>query len=285
MGRTLSRVAGVVFAGALATLAAAPAALAQTDTSTSPTDTTTSTSETSASSSPASTTAPSSTSVTPVTTSPSTTGEVKTTEKRIAPKAEPEKPVQDEPKDDYQDNAGHGFVGVGGEGLLVISCAAGRPGDVATQYLSVTGGPDQDEADGRLWNYSVRVVDAPAGTTTAKFSWTCGGVEGDGVVEFEQEQPPTSTVPAPESATGTSTSAPESSTASSTTEPSTTEPSTTAPSTTEPGTTAPITTVASSTAPITTTTSSAPAGNAAPKAQVKVAPKGGVETGFGGTAW
>ncbi|MBE8519127.1 hypothetical protein ILP97_16650 [Amycolatopsis sp. H6(2020)] len=250
----MSRVAGVVFAGALATFAATPAALAQTETSTSPTETTTSTSETPTSSSPTSTTAPLSTSVIPTTTpSPSTSGDVKTTEKRVAPKAEaePDKPVQEAPKDDYQDNVGHGFVGLGGEGVLVIACAAGKPGGVATQYLSVTGGPDQDEADGRLWNYSVRVVDAPAGTTTAKFSWTCGGAEGNGIVEFEQEQqPPTSTVTA--TSTGTSTSSSAS---------------------------------ASSTAPITTATSSTPAGNAAPKAQVKVAPKGGVETGFGGTAW
>ena len=254
MGRTLSRFAGVVFAGALAIFAAAPAALAQTETSTSPTETTTSTSETSTSetsttsSSPTSTTAPSSAEAT--TPSQRTHGDVKTTEKRIAPPTEPKiKADTAEPAETaaYPDNYGHGFVGAGGEGILVVSCAAGAPGNLATQYLSVTGGPDQDEANG-LWNYTVRVVDAPAGTTTAKFSWTCGGVEGNGIVEFEQEQqqPPTST--------GTSTSAPASSTA-------------------------PITT-----APITTATSSAPAGNAAPKAQVKVAPKGGVETGFGGTA-
>ncbi|MGW3960369.1 hypothetical protein ACWED2_11150 [Amycolatopsis sp. NPDC005003] len=265
MGRTLSRVAGVVFAGALATFAATPAALAQTETSTSPTETTTSTSETSTSetstsSSPTSTTAPSSTSAT--TPSQRTNGDVKTTEKqRVAPKAEPELKgdTQELPKGDgYQDNVGHGFVGLGGEGVLVIACAAGRPGAVATQYLSVTGGPDQDEADGRLWNYSVRVVDAPAGTTTAKFSWTCGGVEGNGTVEFEQKpQPPTSTVTVTATATSTATSTV------------TSTPSSGAP--------------ASSTAPI--TTGSTPAGNAAPKAQVKVAPKGGVETGFGGTAW
>jgi hypothetical protein len=90
----------------------------------------------------------------------------------------------------------------------------------------------------------VRVVDAPAGTTTAKFSWTCDGVEGNGLVEFEQEQPPVTTT-----------------------------------------TTATSSTAASSTAPVTTATSTTAAGNAAPEAQVKVAPKGGVETGFGGTAW
>ncbi|MGW3999610.1 hypothetical protein ACWEF6_39475 [Amycolatopsis sp. NPDC004772] len=259
MGRTLSRVAGVVFAGALATFAAAPAALADTETSTSPTETTTSTSESPTSSSPTSTTAPSTTPATSTpaapSSAPSTHGDVKTTEKRIAPKAEPEVKGDTQelpPKDDYQDNVGHGFVGLGGEGVLVIACAAGKPGEIATQYLSVTGGPDQDEADGRLWNYSVRVVDAPAGTTTAKFSWTCGGVEGNGVVEFEQEQPPTSTVTATATSTVTSTV------------------TSTAP--------------ALSTAPVTTATSSASAGNAAPKAQVKVAPKGGVETGFGGTA-
>ncbi|MFB9690129.1 hypothetical protein [Amycolatopsis plumensis] len=266
MGRTLSRVAGVVFAGALATFAAAPAALAQTETSTSATETPTSTSESPTSSSPTSTTTPPATSVTPATTpSSSTKSDVKTTERRIVPRTEaaPDKPVEEAPKDDYQDNVGHGFVGLGGEGVLVIACAAGRPGEVATQYLSVTGGPDQDEADGRLWNYSVRVVDAPAGTTTAKFSWTCGGVEGNGTVEFEQkQQPPTSTVTVTATATSTATS------------------TTTATSTATPSSGAP----ASSTTPGSTTTSATPAGNAAPKAQVKVAPKGGVETGFGGTA-
>ncbi|WP_410587407.1 hypothetical protein [Amycolatopsis sp. lyj-23] len=266
MGRTLSRVAGVVFAGALATFAAAPTALAQTETSVSPTETTSSTSETPTSSSPTSTTTPPSTSVTPATSPLARTGgDVKTTEKRIAPKTQPEKPAQDAPKDDYQDNTGHGFVGLGGEGVLVIACAAARPGEVATQYLSVTGGPDQDEADGRLWNYSVRVVDAPAGTTTAKFSWTCGGVEGSGTVEFEQGQPQITT---------------ETSTATATSTTSATTSTTTGTSSSAP---------ASSTTPVTTgtssATSSAPAGNAAPKAQVKVAPKGGVETGFGGTAW
>ncbi|MDX3191161.1 hypothetical protein PV458_22365 [Streptomyces sp. MN03-5084-2B] len=266
MGRTLSRFAGVVFAGALAIFAAAPAALAQTETSTSPTETTTSTSETSTSetsttsSSPTSTTAPSSAAAT--TPSQRTHGDVKTTEKRVAPPVEPKiKADAAEPAETaaYPDNYGHGFVGAGGEGILVVSCAAGAPGNLATQYLTVTGGPDQDEANG-LWNYTVRVVDAPAGTTTAKFSWTCGGVEGNGTVEFEQkQQPPTSTVTVTATAPGTTTS-----TATST-------PSSSAP--------------ASSTAPTTTATSSTPAGNAAPKAQVKVAPKGGVETGFGGTAW
>jgi cytoskeletal protein RodZ len=255
VGRTLSRVAGVVFAGALATFAAAPAALAQDETSTTPTEATTSTSETSTSSSPTSTTSESPASV-PSSTSGIATAdpaqsEVRTTDKRIAPKAAPEikGDTQEPSKDDdgYQDNTGHGFVGLGGEGVLVIACAAGKPGEVSTQYLSVTGGPDQDEADGRLWNYSVRVVDAPAGTTTAKFSWTCAGVEGNGIVEFQQEEPPTST--------STSTS-------------------------TAPSSTAPVTTATS-----TPTTSTAPPGNAAPKAQVKFAPKGGVETGFGGTAW
>ncbi|MET8993697.1 hypothetical protein [Amycolatopsis sp. NPDC004169] len=248
MGRTLSRVAGVVFAGALATFAAAPAAVAQTETSTTPTETTTSTSETPTTtvSTTTETTAPT-TSTTTTTSAPATTGVTSTT----TPKTTSSAPESAEPpKDDYQDNTGHGFVGLGGEGVLVIACAAGAPGNVATQYLSVTGGPDQDEADPRLWNYSVRVADAPAGTTTAKFSWTCAGVEGNGTVEFEQEEPPTSTT------------------------------TTTTVSTSVPSSTAPITTATSSTTVATT----APAGNAAPKAQVKVAPKGGVETGFGGTA-
>jgi hypothetical protein len=247
VGRTLSRVAGVVFAGALATFAAAPAALAQDGTSTAPTEPTTSTSETPTSTAPTSTESPVTTAPsTPVTTTGTTSAPSTTTE---APETTPTTSASSEPpKDDYQDNTGHGFVGLGGEGVLVIACAAGKPGEVSTQYLSVTGGPDQDEADGRLWNYSVRVVDAPAGTTTAKFGWTCDGVEGNGIVEFEQEEPPTST--------STSTTA-------------------------VPSSTAPITTATSAT----TTTSTAPPGNAAPKAQVEVAPKGGVDTGFGGMAW
>lgn len=259
MGRTLNRVAGAVSAAALATFAAAPVALAE-ETSTSPTETTTPTSETSTSSSSPTSTA----SETPTTVPSSTSGiatskaaqpEVKTTDKRIAPKAAPAEikgDTQEPPKqDDYQDNVGQGFVGLGGEGVLVINCAAGAPGNLATQYLSVTGGPDQDGADGRIWNYTVRVADAPAGTTTAKFSWTCVGVEGNGTVEFQQpEEPPTTST----SSSPTTTSAPASSTA--------------------PVTSAPATTTA--------TTAS---GNAAPKAQVKVTPKGKIETGFGGTAW
>lgn len=245
MGRTLSRVAGIVSAGALITFAAAPAASAQTETETttasSPSETapgTTTATETTTPSTPVTTTATTSatatTEVTPTTT-PKTTTTTTTTE------------TSEPPKDDYQDNTGHGFVGLGGEGVLVIACASGAPGEVATQYLSVTGGPDQDESDGRYWNYTVRVDNAPAGTTTAKFSWTCHGVEGNGTVEFQQpEVPPTSS----------------------------TSPSTVASST------APITTATSGAA----TSSTAPAGNAAPKAQVKVTPKGGVETGFGGTA-
>jgi cytoskeletal protein RodZ len=261
VGRTLNRVAGVVSAAALATFAAAPAALAQDETSTSPTETTTSTSETSTSSSPSSTT-----SAAPTTVPSSTSGiatsdpgrpDVKTTDKRIAPKAAPEikGDTQEPPKDGeepQQDNVGQGFVGLGGEGVLVIACAAGAPGEVAAQYLSVTGGPEQDGANGLLWNYTVRVTTLPAGTTTGKFSWTCAGVEGNGTVEFQQEEPPTSTSPSPSTSTSAS-----------------------------PSSTAPVTTATSATTATTTTTAS---GNAAPKAQVKVAPKGGVETGFGGTA-
>jgi hypothetical protein len=248
VGRTLSRVAGIVSAGALITAATAPAALAQTDTTTPETTTTTSgSSEATTTTAPTTsetttTTAPATSETTGTTTTPSLTDSVKTD----APDPTSTTVTSEPPKDDYQDNTGHGFVGLGGEGVLVIACAAGQPGAVATQYLSVTGGPDQDEADGRLWNYSVRVVDAPAGTTTAKFSWTCDGVEGNGLVEFEQEQPPVTTT-----TTTTTTSS----------------------------------TAASSTAPVSTATSTTAAGNAAPEAQVKVAPKGGVETGFGGTAW
>ena len=264
MGRTLNRVAGVVSAAVLATFVAAPVALADDETPTSTTETTTSTSETTTSSSPTSTTsdAPSTAPSSPSGTAPGKANqpEVKTTDKRIAPKATPEVEgdTQEEPPadDGYQDNTGAGVVGVGGEGSLTINCAAGAPGSVATQYLDVTGGPDQDGADGRIWHYSVRVAQLPPGTTTGKFSWTCAGVDGEGVVTFEQAPPPeTSTTNPP-----TTTSAPT---------------TTSVPSSTAPVTTAPVTTA--------TSTSAAP-GNAAPKAQVKVTPKGGIETGFGGTA-
>jgi hypothetical protein len=245
VGRTLNRVAGIVSAGALITFAAAPAALAQETDTTAPSTTETTTSETTttttAPSTSETTTAPTTAETTTGTTSaPGTTDVTKTTKPETTTTTSA---TTTPPDDNFPDNTGHGFVGLGGEGVLVINCAAGHVGNVATQYLDVTGGPDQDESDGRIWNYTVRVVDLPAGTTTGKFSWTCDGVEGEGTVDFEQEQPPTST-----SSTPTSTSAP------------------------------------SSTAPVTTATSAAP-GNAAPKAQVKVAPKGGIETGFGGMAW
>jgi hypothetical protein len=254
VGRTLNRVAGVVSAAALATFAAAPVALADDETSTSPTETTTSTStsETTTTTAPTTTetTAPSTSVTTTGTTSaPATTGTKPETSTSTSTSASSEPP-----KDDFQDNTGAGFVGLGGEGVLVINCAAGAPGNLAAQYLSVTGGPDQDESDGRTWNYTVRVDNLPAGTTTGKFSWTCNGVEGNGTVEFQQpEVPPTST-------SGTPTS-----------------------SSTVPSSTAPVTTATSTATTTATTTTTAP-GNSAPKAQVKVAPKGGVETGFGGTA-
>ena len=244
MGRTLSRVAGIVSAGALITFAAAPAALAQTET-----ETTTAPPSTETTSSAATTTAPptSETPTTPVTTTGTTSADptnvVTTTTTASAPTST--SADNEPPKDDYQDNTGNGVVGVGGEGSLTINCAAGAPGNVATQYLNVTGGPDQDGADGRIWHYSVRVDQLPPGTTTGKFSWTCAGVEGDGIVEYQQAPPPV-----------TSTSS------------------------------APTSSASESTAPITTATAgTAPAGNAAPKAQVKVTPKGGIEAGFGGTAW
>jgi hypothetical protein len=260
VGRTLNRVAGIVSAGALITFAAAPAAFAQeTDTTAPSTTETTATSETTTTTAPTTsetTTAPStSVTTTGTTTAPSTTGTT------TVPETTPSTSATTTPPDDnFPDNTGHGFVGLGGEGILVINCAAGAPGGVATQYLDVTGGPDQDESDGRIWNYSVRVDGLPAGTTTGKFSWTCAGVDGEGVVDFEQAPPPESSTTNPPTTTTnpptTTTSAPASSTA-------------------------PITT---SSAPSTSTTTTTP-GNAAPKAQVKVAPKGGVETGFGGTAW
>jgi hypothetical protein len=245
VGRTLNRVAGVVSAAALATFVAAPVALAQETDTTAPSTTETTTSETTTTTtapSTSETTTPSTPVTTTGTTSADPTSEVTktTTPKTTTSTTTP-------PDDNFPDNTGHGFVGLGGEGVLVINCAAGNVGNVSTQYLSVTGGPDQDESDGRIWNYTVRVTELPAGTTTGKFSWTCNGVEGNGIVDFEQEQPPATST----SSTPTSTSAPASSTA-------------------------PVTTA-------TSTTTTAP-GNAAPKAQVKVTPKGGIETGFGGTA-
>ncbi len=259
MGRTLNRVAGIVSAGALITFAAAPAAFAQTDeTTTAPstTETTTSTSETTTTTTVPSTSETTTAPTTPVTTTGTTPADP-TTDVTKTTTPETTTTTAGPPSDGYQDNTGHGFVGVGGEGVLVINCAAGAPGNVATQYLDVTGGPDQDESDGRTWNYSVRVDNLPPGTTTGKFSWTCAGVDGEGVVDFEQAPPPetSTTTSAPTTTSGTTTSAPSS--------------------------TAPITT---SNGPSTSTTTSTP-GNAAPKAQVKVTPHGGVETGFGGTAW
>lgn len=238
-----------VFAGAVLTLATAPAAFAQTDTTTPPTETTTTSSETSTtSSSPTTTTT---TTTTPSPTSSEQVSPIETTKLSPQPQQKSDlrvddaEPVTTTPEPPYQDNIGHGFVGLGGEGILVIQCAAGAPGNVSTANLTVTGGPDQDEADSRLWNYSVRVVTPPT-TPTTPFSWTCDGQEGHGVVEFEQVKPPTTTA-TPTSSSPTST--------------------TTAPT--------------SSTAPITTAN---PGGSAPQGPQVKVSPKGGVETGFGGTA-
>ncbi|MFJ9784517.1 hypothetical protein ACIRSS_33420 [Amycolatopsis sp. NPDC101161] len=248
MGRKLHRVAGVVSAAALATFVATPAALAEETGTTAPeTTTTTSSAETTT------TTAPTTTETTTPVTTTETTSIAPTTDvtKTSTPETTSTTSATTPPPDDgYQDNTGAGVVGVGGEGSLTINCAAGAPGNVATQYLSVTGGPDQDGADGRIWHYSVRVDQLPPGTTTGKFSWTCAGVEGDGTVVFEQAPPPES-------------------------------------STTNPPTSDTTTSVPSSTAPVTTATSTTAAapGNAAPEAQVKVAPKGGIETGFGGTAW
>jgi hypothetical protein len=127
----------------------------------------------------------------------------------------------------------------------VVACASGKVGGILSLNLSVTSGPDQDESDSRYWNYSVTVTSPPSGPT-GRFAFTCDGVEGIGIVDFEQVKPPTSSSSTPTS-TSTTSATP------------------------------------SSSAPVTTATTAAP-GNNAPKAQVKVAPKGGIETGFGGTA-
>ncbi|MEV4603097.1 hypothetical protein AB0K15_37580 [Amycolatopsis sp. NPDC049253] len=275
MKKPLGRLAGAVLAGAALTLASAPAAFAQDD-PTAPVETTATSESTDP---PAPATSDSSTSETPTSDSstptsasaPSTTGaietpadpEVQTTEGRRAPAAAKPRAEKDTgqdadettettaPSDPYTDNAGHGFVGLGGEGVLVIACASGAPGNVATVGLTVTAGPDQDGADGRYWNYDVRVVDGFTGTT-APFSWTCDGQEGDGDVTFEQVAPPTSdtseTPAASDTPTGTSANPATSTSTSDTTK-------------AAPG-------------PVVTR----------PTVQVRYAPQGGVETGFGGTA-
>ncbi|WIX75413.1 hypothetical protein QRX50_28280 [Amycolatopsis carbonis] len=279
MKKPLGRLAGAVLAGVALTLASAPAAFAQDDPTT-PVETTATSESTD---SPAPTTSDSGTSETPTSdsstptsiTPPSTTGdietpadpEVQTTEGRAPAAAKPRtaedaKDSEDDqnsdentestaPADPYTDNAGHGFVGLGGEGVLVIACASGAPGNVATAGLTVTAGPDQDGADGRYWNYDVRVVDGFNGTTTP-FSWTCDGQEGHGDVTFEQVTPPTSDTSEPPATSET-----PSSTGS--------NPSTSA-STSDTTKAAP--------GPVVTR----------PAVQVRYAPQGGVETGFGGTA-
>ncbi|MEV6899254.1 hypothetical protein [Amycolatopsis sp. NPDC051372] len=280
MKKPLGRLAGAVLAGAALTLASAPAAFAQ-DEPTAAVETTTTSESTD---SPAPTTSDSSTSESPTSdsstptsaTPPSTTGdietpadpEVQTTEGRRAPAAAKPRTAEDAkdsgddqnadettettaPTDPYTDNAGHGFVGLGGEGVLVIACASGAPGNVATAGLTVTAGPDQDGADGRYWNYDVRVVDGFTGTT-APFSWTCDGQEGHGDVTFEQVAPPTSDT----SETPATSDTPTSSTTSPTTSASTSD------------------TTKITSGPVVTR----------PAVQVRYAPQGGVETGFGGTA-
>ncbi|MEV0068237.1 hypothetical protein [Amycolatopsis sp. NPDC050768] len=280
MKKPLGRLAGAVLAGAALTLASAPAAFAQDD-PTAPVETTVTSESTD---SPAPTTSDSSTAETPTSdsstptsaTPPSTTDdietpadpEVQTTEGRHAPAAAKPRAAEDAkdsddgqnadettettaPTDPYTDNAGHGFVGLGGEGVLVIACASGAPGNVATVGLTVTAGPDQDGADGRYWNYDVRVIDGFTGTT-APFSWTCDGQEGHGDVTFEQVAPPTSDT----SETPATSDTPTGSTTSPTTSASTSD--------TPKATPGPVVT--------------------RPAVQVRYAPQGGVETGFGGTA-
>ncbi|WP_432845118.1 hypothetical protein ACQPXB_28825 [Amycolatopsis sp. CA-161197] len=289
MKKPLGRLAGAVLAGAALTLASAPAAFAQDDPtapvetsatseptdSTAPTTSDSSTSETptSDSSTPTSATPPSTTGDTPAPADP----EVQTTEGHRAPAAAKPRAAEDAkdsedgqdgrnadettessaPTDPYTDNAGHGFVGLGGEGVLVIACASGAPGNVATVGLTVTAGPDQDGADGRYWNYDVRVVDGYT-ATTAPFSWTCDGQEGHGDVTFEQVTPPTSDTSEPPSGSETPSSGET--------------PSSTAGS--------PATSVSTSDI---TKAAPGPAGTH-PTVQVRYAPQGGVETGFGGTA-
>ncbi|MEC3980936.1 hypothetical protein [Amycolatopsis sp. H20-H5] len=267
MKKPLGRLAGAALAGAVLTLALAPAASAQTgDPSSSPATTSDSptavpTETSSASETPSTSVTPTSgTPAPPAASAPQTHGEkqqVKTTEATTST-TPPEKP--------YQDNVGHGYVNLSGEGVLVIACASGAPSDVATANLSVVAGPDQDEADGRYWNYDVRVVGAVPGAT-ASFSWTCDKVAGQGEIEFEQAPPEQTSTPEPTPST----------------------PATTSTTTTPPGTSAatPSTTTgttADTTADTTAATGPVQTGGTQPRAQVRYAPKGGVETGFGGTA-
>jgi len=247
--KTLAQVMGVAFAGVLVTVVASPAALAQDGTTTTTSTETTSTSETPTTTETSTTTTSTTTTTVPTPTGTTTTDPVKTTEAVKTGKADEERAEDTAPpKDPYKDNFGWGEVGLDGEGFLVIACAAGAPGSVATANLSVTAGPDQDGADGRLWDYSIRLT-GPVTGPTSKVSWTCGTESGEGVVTIAQAPPPPTT---------------------------TTTPTTTA--TAPTSSTGPITT-----APVPTTTT-APAGNSAPKAQVEFAPKGGIETGFGGMA-
>lgn len=245
--KSLGRLAGAALATAVITLVAAPAAMAQDDpaTSTTPTDpstTTTTSTPTTSETSPSSTVPTSATSSADTTTSePGTTRDPAA---KAAPRTTDSAPTTTAtapPEKPFHDNVGHGYIGLTGEGVLVIACAEGAPGNVATANLTVTAGPDQDEADGRYWNYDVRIVSEANGKTS--FSWTCDGKPGQGDVDFQQAPP-----------TG--------------------DPSTT-PSTT------PSAPSATTGAPATTTT--APAGTR-PQAQVRYAPKYGVETGFGGMA-
>jgi hypothetical protein len=248
--KSLGRLAGAALAAAALTLAAAPTAMAQDDPTTSTTAATPSGSSTTTSttSTPTSSETPTSSSASTSETSSAadvtTTSEPGTTPGRAkaAPRAATSTPTSTTsapPEKPYYDNVGHGYIGLTGEGVLVIACAEGAPGNVATANLTVTAGPDQDEADGRYWNYDVRIAgDAPGKTS---FSWTCDGKPGQGDVDFEQAPP------------------------------------------TGPPSTTPSTTASAPTSTTTGTTTAAPAGNQ-PKAQVRYAPAGGIETGFGGMA-
>jgi hypothetical protein len=151
-----------------------------------------------------------------------------------------------EPDTQQAPTSGHGYINLNGRGVLVVSCEAGAPSDLATENLEVLAGPDQDGADLHLWNYEVKLVGDVKGKTS-KFSWKCGGKPGQGIVKFEQA-PPTN------------------------------------PPTTPPPTTTPTTTPSTPTTTVTSTTSTTKSKPATVKPQVKFAPQGGVETGFGGMA-
>jgi hypothetical protein len=230
---TMGRLAGAVLACALITLTVAPAASAQetnptptsevTETSApseSPTPTPTSSSvpDPTPSEPPVVTTPPSpTTSKPPVDPTPTSTSKPTETPDPTDPTEPTEPPVEP-----LEDGLVYGIDFGDGEGVLVISCAAAAPTNVTSPDFEITDGPFQDEVDGRVWGYGIKLRSgAVVDGENTRVSFTCDGKQYSNVP-----------VP-PAGGTGGGGVAPEKKTE---------------------------------------------------KAQVKYAPKGGVATGFGGTA-